>query len=112
VTEHLRRTGIGRTYSRRKHNLANGEPIVDMRLQLPGQMELDVSNWKRMRKNSVTEIRPYIPEEDLTGIDVSDIAKQEGSPKEGDFIARDPTKPQDQWLLTAEYVAANYVPAD
>lgn len=69
----------------------------------------EVLMWKKYRKNTITEIRPYQLGEDLTGIDVSDIAKANGSPQYGDFIARDPAKPQDQWLLTNEYVAENYV---
>jgi hypothetical protein len=65
--------------------------------------------WKKYRKSTVTEIRPYTVGEDLTGIDVADMAKEQGSPKHGDFIARNPSNPGDQWLLTGEYVADNYV---
>src|SRR5262245_14547460 len=99
MTEHLRRAGIGRSYNRRKRK---DDGSADMRLQLPGQMELDVSEWKRMRKIAVlVEARPYVPEEDLTGISV----KPNYTPKPGDLIVRDPHDLRDQWLVTAEYAA-------
>jgi len=108
MTEHLRRVGRGRSYNKRKRAPTGPTRDDDVRLQLPGQMELDVSNWKRMRKSGVIEVRPYIEEEDLTKVSV----QPEYTPKPGDFIARDPDNPGDQWLLSAEYAAKNYESAD
>jgi len=60
--------------------------------------------FKAYRKKGVTEMRPYVPGEDLTGVSVS----QQDSPKAGDMIARNEKNHSDQWLVDAKYFADHY----
>lgn len=58
------------------------------------------------KSTSVVLMRPYVPGEDLTNISV-----QPGyEPKYGDWIARNDSDPNDQWLVSEEYFKENYVP--
>ena len=59
--------------------------------------------WTTYRRRGVTEMRPYQPGEDLTGISVQ--ANQ--TPQAGGWIARNPQDRSDQWYVTPEYFAAN-----
>lgn len=53
--------------------------------------------WKKYRKRTITEIRPWEPKDGRNG-------------QAGDMIARDPAKPNDEWLLTADFFKDNYDP--
>lgn len=66
--------------------------------------------WKQYRKIQVGEMRPYILGEDLSHVSINDEDKAAGSPKEGDMIARNPNNHKDQWLMSAQFAADNYVP--
>jgi len=55
--------------------------------------------WKPYRRKGITEMRPYVVGEDLTGISVS----AQDTPEAGGMIARDPGNPADQWYVNAEY---------
>lgn len=46
---------------------------------------------------------------DLSGVSIGDHDAENGSPKVGDYIAYDKDNPEDQWLVNAEFHAANYV---
>jgi hypothetical protein len=59
--------------------------------------------WKQYRRRGMTEMRPYVPGEDLQGISVSGT----DTPALGGMIARNPENHQDQWYVNAAYVAAN-----
>lgn len=63
-------------------------------------------NWKKYRKLGITEMRPYMPGENLTHISVS----EQDNPKEGDMIARNSANHNDQWLVAGEYFEENYDP--
>jgi hypothetical protein len=67
--------------------------------------------WTKYRKSNTQELRPYIPGEDLTGVSIAQVDKEKGSPKPGDMIARNGNDHNDQWLVSKEYFATNYVPA-
>lgn len=67
-----------------------------------------MSEFKRYLRKSVTEIRPYEPGEDMSGVSISNVDRQNGSPKAGDMIARNPKDPEDQWLVSALYFASNF----
>ena len=54
---------------------------------------------------------PWTPEIDMTGVSVSDADKAAGSPKPGDWIARNPQNHDDKWLVAADFYAQNYAPA-
>lgn len=67
--------------------------------------------WQNYKRKGVTEMRPYVPGEDVTGVSISDADKANGSPKEGDMIARNPDNHQDQWLVAKAYFEKNLEPA-
>lgn len=52
-------------------------------------------------------MRPYVKDEDMKGISVSDEDKKAGSPKAGDMIARNPTNHKDVWLVAKKYFEEN-----
>ena len=56
-------------------------------------------------------MRPYISGEDMAGISVSEPDKQNGSPRVGDMIARNPKNHLDQWLVAKKYFEDNLEPA-
>lgn len=59
--------------------------------------------WKQYRRIGITEMRPYIPGEDLTGVSVSVT----DTPEAGGMIARG-VNPLDQWYVSETYFAANF----
>lgn len=67
-----------------------------------------MSAWKKYQKKSVTEMRPYVPGEDMSGISVSDCDVLES----GGMIARNPNNHSDQWYVAAKYFRESYVPVD
>ena len=64
--------------------------------------------FKQYRKKQIAEMRPYVAGEEMAGINVSAPDSAAGSPKDGDFIARNPKNHADQWLVSAQFVADNY----
>lgn len=66
--------------------------------------------FKPYRKKQLAEMRPYVTGEPMDGIAVNDVDRAAGSPKVGDMIARNPANHLDQWLVSAQFVADNYVP--
>jgi hypothetical protein len=63
--------------------------------------------FKTYRKKS-GELRPYVTGEDMAGISVSHVDAANGSPKEGDMIARNPVNHDDQWLVAKQYFTDNF----
>ena len=55
--------------------------------------------WKPYRRTEITDMRPYVPGEDLPAISVSSI----DTPCLGGMIARDPMNHYDQWYVSQEY---------
>lgn len=64
--------------------------------------------FKQYRKKQLSEMRPYVEGEDLTGVSVSDADRAAGSPKPGDMIARNPANHADRWLVSAKFFADNF----
>ena len=66
--------------------------------------------YKTYEKTKTTEMRPYIDgehiDEDYVSINRGD--KENGSPKAGDMIARDPSNHDDMWLISREFFVENY----
>ena len=62
--------------------------------------------FKQYRRKSFSEMRPYIPGEDLTGVSVS----KEDTPKLGDMIARNPNNHNDKWLVDKKWYEENFEP--
>lgn len=63
------------------------------------------------RRKGVSEMRPYVPGEDLAGVSISDTDKANGSPQEGDMIAHNVDDHSDQWLVAKAFFEKNYEPA-
>jgi hypothetical protein len=66
--------------------------------------------FTRYRRSQIAELRPYIAGEDMDRVSVSKADLENGSPKAGDMIARNPANHNDRWLVAAEYFAANFEP--
>lgn len=64
--------------------------------------------WAKYARKSVAELRPWTPDMDLTGVSISDVDAINGSPKDGDMIARNPANHKDQWLVSKEYFGLNF----
>lgn len=75
----------------------NGNQTVE---QEGGRM----SEWKPYRRKGITEMRPYIPGENLWGISVSDT----DTPKKGGMIARNPDNHDDMWYVAPEWFVEKY----
>jgi len=63
--------------------------------------------WKKYKRKGLSEMRPYLTGDDLTGVSISDADRQAGSPKEGDMIARNPKNNKDRWLVAKAYFEDN-----
>lgn len=59
--------------------------------------------FQRYRRSGITEMRPYEPGEDLTGVSIGDADRAAGSPKQGDYIARNPDNHADTWLVSEAF---------
>lgn len=68
--------------------------------------------FKKYRRTHITELRPYIPGEPMTGISISIPDLENGSPMPGDMIARNPKNHEDQWLVAEQYFKDNFAPVD
>jgi len=64
--------------------------------------------WKQYKRKGLSEMRPYVPGEDLEGVSVSG---EDFPPKVGDMIARNPNNHRDQWLVAKAYFEENLEPA-
>lgn len=62
-------------------------------------------NWNQYRRKGVSEMRPYVKGEDLTGISVSDV---DDPPNDMGMIARNPKNHQDQWYVARKYFDDNF----
>jgi hypothetical protein len=60
--------------------------------------------WKKYRKIEVSEMRKYIPGEDMTGISVS----KDDILEDGGMIARNPKNFSDQWYVSKKFFEDNY----
>jgi len=69
------------------------------------------------RRKNTTELRCITKEEvdagaqhmrDHTVISISQADIDDGSPKMGDMIARNPCNPEDQWLVNENYFLDNF----
>ena len=63
--------------------------------------------WAYYKRKGLSEMRPYVMGEDLSGVSVSDA----DTPEEGGMIARNPENHEDQWYVAREYFEQNLEPA-
>lgn len=78
------------------------------------------NEFKQYRRTQIAEMRPVTQTDvelgrlivtkthDRTSISVSDVDLQNGSPKLGDMIARNPNNHIDQWLVAEQYFLDNF----
>jgi hypothetical protein len=70
-----------------------------------------MSEFKKYRRTNIAEMREFVPGEGLDErVSVSLADLDNGSPKAGDMIARNPENHDDQWLVAKEYFDANFEP--
>lgn len=66
--------------------------------------------FKQYRRSQIAELADWHPDFDMSQVSISNADKEAGSPKLGDKIARNPANHADQWLVAADYFAANFEP--
>lgn len=67
-----------------------------------------MSEFKKYRRKSVSEMRAYVEGETLDSkVSISEADLKAGSPKEGDLIARNPKNHEDQWIVAKAYAEDN-----
>jgi len=69
-----------------------------------------MDEFKRYKVTSIAELRAWKEGDDMTGVSVSEADRNNGSPKAGDMIARNPKNHADEWLVAGEYFADNFEP--
>lgn len=74
---------------------------------LHGSMDI----WNQYRRSGLAEMRPYRTGEHLHGVSISAPDIQNGSPRLGDMIARNPKNHEDRWLVAQKYFMENFEPA-
>jgi hypothetical protein len=72
-----------------------------------------MSEWKKYKRKGLSEMRPYISGEILPEtVSISDADLKNGSPKEGDMIAKNPLNENNQWLVAKKHFEDNLELAD
>lgn len=75
------------------------------------------TEFKQYQRTAISELRLITPLElnkgvialQRKGITISEEAFKNGSPINGDMIARNPNNHQDQWLITKQYFDENFI---
>jgi len=73
---------------------------------------VQTGGWKKYRRPGLTEMRPWVPADRLGSFSLSAADAENGSPKAGDMIARNPQNHADRWLVAAAYFFANFAAVD
>lgn len=65
--------------------------------------------FKQYKRSQIAELRPYQEGEQLPeSVSISQTDRENGSPKVGDMIARNPKNHDDQWLVAKQYFDDNF----
>lgn len=65
--------------------------------------------FKKYLRKQIAELRPYLEGEVIDStISISQVDRDNGSPKVGDMIARNPKNHSDQWLVAEAYFKDNF----
>lgn len=64
--------------------------------------------FKQYRRKQIAELAEWTPDFDMDQVSVSVTDRNNGSPKLGDMIARNPVNHDDQWLVAKQYFEANF----
>jgi hypothetical protein len=68
-----------------------------------------MSEFKQYRRKQIAELRPFQEGEELSErVSISQADRDNGSPKVGDMIARNPKNHGDQWLVAKQYFEENF----
>jgi GNAT superfamily N-acetyltransferase len=67
-------------------------------------------DFKQYRRTQIAEMTPWKSGVDMSRVSVSNSDSENGSPKDGDMIARNPKSHDDKWLVAAQYFADNFEP--
>lgn len=68
-----------------------------------------MSEFKKYRRTDTVDMRPYVEGETLSEqVSISKFDRENGSPKLGDMIARNPDNHGDQWLVAKDYFEKKY----
>jgi len=72
-----------------------------------------MDEFLQYKRTSIAEMRPVRGTDTLfgltsAGVSISDADMQEGSPREGDMIARNPANHDDKWLVAKQYFEDNF----
>jgi hypothetical protein len=72
-----------------------------------------MNEFKQYRRKQIAELRPFQEGERLSeSVSISQVDRDNGSPKVGDMIARNPKNHNDQWLVAKQYFEDNFEPCD
>jgi hypothetical protein len=71
-----------------------------------------MSDFKQYRRKQIAELADWRPGFDMTGVSIADVDRANGSPKEGDKIARNPKNHEDKWLVASAYFEDNFEPLE
>ncbi|QIG76614.1 hypothetical protein EVC27_091 [Rhizobium phage RHph_I1_6] len=67
-----------------------------------------MTEWFKYKRVSVAEMTPWDDSFDMSRVSVSMPDLENGSPKVGDMIARNPHNHADKWLVAKAYFEANF----
>ncbi len=67
-----------------------------------------MSEYQLFRKKGLTEMRRWDAGLDMAGVSISEADRDNGSPKEGDMVARNPIDHTDRWLVAEAFFNKNY----
>lgn len=66
--------------------------------------------WCRYQRSAIAEMTPWDSSIDMSRVSVNAEDKEKnGSPKAGDYIARNPKNHNDKWLVEATYFRDNFI---
>jgi hypothetical protein len=71
-------------------------------------MLMSDTEFKLYKRLSYVHLKPWVAGDDLTGASISDEDIKNGSPKDGDMIARNPENFNDKWLVASDYFKKNF----
>jgi hypothetical protein len=71
-----------------------------------------MTEYRKYRRTQIAEMKPWSEGDDMSEVSISRSDKENGSPRTGDMIARNPANHADRWLVSAAYFAANFEPAE
>lgn len=64
--------------------------------------------YKQYKRIAIAEMAEWTPDFNMTGVSIGGADIDNGSPRQGDMIARNPDNHLDKWLVAAEYFTANF----